>query len=60
MKASNRGGKQLNALLSKLETGPRYQFKVYYNKVDVHENSQFREEKRKLEESLVQEKAKRL
>ena len=63
-KASNPGGRQLNALLSNLETGPRYQFKVYYNEVDVHqlkdENSQLRREKRKLEESLVQEKAKRL
>ncbi|CAH3115767.1 unnamed protein product, partial [Pocillopora meandrina] len=47
-----------------LETGPRYRFKVYYNEVDVHqlkdENSQLRGEKIKLEESLVQEKAKRL
>ena len=63
-KASNRGGRQLNALLSNLEAGPRYRFKVYYNEVDVHqlkdENSQLRGEKRKLEESLVQEKAKRL
>ena len=63
-KASNRGGRQLNTLLSKLETGPPYRFKVYYNEVDVHqlkdENSQLRGEKRKLEESLVQEKAKRL
>ena len=63
-KASNRGGRQLNALLSNLEAGPRYRFKVYYKEVDVHqlkdENSQFRGEKRKLEESLVQEKAKRL
>ena len=63
-KASNRGGRQLNTLLSKLETGPRYRFKVYYNEVDVHqlkdENSQLRGEKRKLEESLVQENSKRL
>ena len=63
-KASNRGGRQLNALLGNLETGPRYRFKVYYNEVDVHqlkdENSQLRGEKIKLEESLVQEKAKRL
>ncbi|CAH3115052.1 unnamed protein product [Pocillopora meandrina] len=48
----------------KKATGPRYRFKVYYNEVDVHqlkdENSQLRGEKRKLEESLVQEKAKRL
>ena len=47
-----------------METGPRYRFKVYYNEVDVHqlkdENSQLRGEKIKLEESLVQEKAKRL
>ena len=45
-KASNRGGRQLNTLLSKLETGPRYRFKVNYNEVDVHqlkdENSQLR------------------
>lgn len=45
-----------------METGPRYRFKVYYNEVDVHqlkdENSQLRGEKIKLEESLVQEKAK--
>ena len=27
-KASNRGGRQLNALLSKLETGPRYRFNI--------------------------------
>ena len=27
-KASNRGGRQLNALLSKLETGPRYRFYI--------------------------------
>ena len=37
---------------------------MYYNEVDVHqlkdENSQLRGEKIKLEESLVQEKAKRL
>ncbi|RMX49099.1 hypothetical protein pdam_00003930 [Pocillopora damicornis] len=33
-KASNRGGRQLNALLGNLETGPRYRFKVYYNEVD--------------------------
>ncbi|CAH3168204.1 unnamed protein product, partial [Pocillopora meandrina] len=47
-----------------LETGPRYRFRVYYNEVDEHplkdENSQLRGEKIKLEESLVQEKAKRL
>ncbi|RMX37378.1 hypothetical protein pdam_00026038, partial [Pocillopora damicornis] len=47
-----------------LETGPRYRFRVSYNEVDVHqlkdENSQLRREKIKLEESLVQEKAKRL
>ena len=47
-----------------METGPRYRFKVYYNEVDVHqlkdENSQLRGEKIKLEESLLQEKAKRL
>ena len=47
-----------------METGPRYRFKVYYNEVDVHqlkdENSQLRGEKIKSEESLVQEKAKRL
>ena len=44
---------QLNALLSNLETGPRYRFKVYYNEVDLHqlkdENSQLRGEKIKLE-----------
>ena len=27
-KASDRGGWQLNALLSKLETGPRYRFNI--------------------------------
>ena len=27
-KASNRSGRQLNALLSKLETGPRYRFNI--------------------------------
>ena len=27
-KASDRGGRQLNALLSKLETGPRYRFNI--------------------------------
>ena len=27
-KASNRGGRQLNALLGKLETGPRYRFNI--------------------------------
>ena len=52
-KASNRGGRQLNALLGNLETGPRYRFMVYYNEVDVHqlkdENSQLRREKIKLE-----------
>ena len=57
-------GRQLNALLSKLETGPWYQFKVYYNEVDVHQlkndKNQIRGEKRVSEESLVQEKAKRL
>ena len=63
-KASKCWGRQLNALLTKLKMGPRYQFKVYYNEVDVvqlkNENSQLRGEKRVLEESLVQEKAKRL
>ena len=34
-KASKSGRRQLNALLRKLETGPRYQFKVFYNEVDV-------------------------
>ena len=29
------GGRQLNALLRKLETGPQYQFKVFYGEVDV-------------------------
>ena len=57
------GGRQLNALLTKLGTGPRYQFKVYYNKVNVvqlkNENSKLRGEIRVVEESLVQEKAKR-
>ena len=47
-----------------METGPRYRFKGCYNEVDVHqlkdENSQLRGEKIKLEESLAQEKAKRL
>ena len=55
---------QLNALLNKFETGPRYQFKVYYDEVDVHQlknkNNRLRGEKRALEESLVQEEAKRL
>ena len=63
-RASKCGGRQLNALLNKLETGPRYQFKVYYNEVDVHElkneNNRLGGEKRALEESLVQEEAKRL
>ena len=63
-KASKCGGRQLNALLTKLRTGPCYQFKVYYNKVDVvqlkNENSKLRGEKRVLKESLVQETAKRL
>ena len=62
--ASKCGGKQLNALLTKLRTGPCYSFKVYYNEVDVvqlkNESSKLRGEKRVLEESLVQEKAKRL
>ena len=56
--------RKLSRKLVIVETGPRYRFKVYYNEVDVHqlkdENSQLRGEKRKLEESLVQEKAKRL
>jgi len=34
-KASKCGGRQLNALLTKLITGPSYQFKVCYNEVDV-------------------------
>ena len=63
-KASKCGGRQLNVLLTKLRTGPCYQFKVYYNEVDVvqlkNENSKLRGEKRVLEESLVQETAKRL
>ena len=48
-KASKCGGRRLNALLSKLETGPRYQLKLYYNEVDAHqlkdENSRLRGEK---------------
>ena len=63
-KASKCGGRQLNALPTKLRTGPCYSFKVYYNEVDVvqlkNENSKLRGEKRVLEESLLQEKAKRL
>ena len=63
-KASKCGGRQLNALLTKLRTGRCYSFKVYYNEVDVvqlkDENSKLRGEKRVLEESLVQETAKRL
>jgi len=63
-KASKCGGRQLSVLLRKLDMGPRYQFKVFYNEVDAiqlkNENTQLRGEKRVLEESLVQEKAKRL
>ena len=36
-KASKCDGRQLNALLNKFETGPRYQFKVYYNEIDVYQ-----------------------
>ena len=61
-KASKCGRRQLNALLTKLRTGPCYSFKVYCNKVDVvqlkNENSKLRGEKRVLEESVVQEQAK--
>lgn len=63
-KASKCGRRLSSALLTKLRTGPSYQFKVYYNEVDVvqlkNENSKLRGEKRVLEESLVQETAKRL
>ena len=54
-RASKCGGRQLNAVLNKLETGPRYQFKVYCNEVDVHElkneKNRLRGEKIALEES---------
>ena len=63
-KASKCGGRQLNALLTNWRMGPSYQFKVYYNEVDVvqlkNENSKLRGEKRVLEEALVQETAKQL
>ena len=58
-KASKCGGRQLNASW-KRDLG----IDLRCNEVDVHQlkdkNSQLREEKRKLEESLVQEKEKQL
>lgn len=33
-KANKCGGRQLSVLLRKLDMGPQYQFKVFYNEVD--------------------------
>ena len=59
-----KGSKCVEALKQKWNVGKKYEFKVCYNKIDVavlkEQNDNLRGEKRKLEETLVEEEAKRL
>ena len=63
-KVSKRGGKCVKKLFSQLEFGRPYSFKIYYNKVDAiklkNDNEKVKDQKRLVENSLVEETAKRL
>ena len=63
-KEVKRGGKCVEALKNKWRAGKNYEIKIYYDEVDVlvlkEQNCKLQGEKRKLEESLVEEEAKRL
>lgn len=57
------GGRLVKKILDSWKS-KTYQFKIFYNELDVgklkEENSELRRKKRKLEETLVQEKVKKL
>ena len=61
---SKAGGKPLVKLLNGWKTGPKYQFKIYYNEVDVQKVKTqceiLRGQKRALEESVTEKAAKRI
>ena len=63
-KASKAGGKCVKQLLQRWETGEPYRFKIFYDEISTvklgNENVKLKNEKRKAEESLAQETAKRL
>ena len=63
-RASKAGGKSLAKLLNGWKTRPKYQFKFFYNEVDVRKVKTQCEilggQKRALEESITEEAAKRI
>ena len=63
-RASKSGGKCVTKLLNVWELGKKYRFTIYYKELDVvnieYENRKLKGEKRKLEESLEEETARRL
>ena len=63
-RAKSAGGKSFTRLLNRWELGPKYTFTVYYDKLEVvnleNENRQLKGEKRALEQSLEEEKTKRI
>ena len=63
-KVSRRGGKCVKKLFNQLEFGRPYSFKIYYNEVDAiklkNDNEKVKDQKRLVENSLVEETAKRL
>ena len=63
-RAMRAGGKSLTKLVNVWDVGPKYQFTIYYNELNVvnvaQENRQLKGEKRKLENDLQEESNKRM